>query len=389
METLATILEEAAAGSLALLDEIGTATDPEEGGALAVAFLEEYLARGGRAIVTTHLSAVKAFAASRPDAVSAAMEFDEATGRPSYRIHPGLSGRSRALSVAREMGLPESILARAREILGEAWRRREESETRAEEALERLRAIEADLSRARAEAEAAAQRLARERDAAAREKARMLEEGLAGFERARKELARSVSEQLDLLRQETARRAQASSERLLEEAERSLPPPAIVAEAREAALERARSLAPGDAARWKASGVRGTIVALEEEFAWLEIAGKRMRVPREELEAAEPARAAPAKKRGVVTTPEPAASGPSPEILVIGKRVEEAIEEVEKALDAALLSGASSLRVVHGHGTGRLRDGLRDHFRRHPSVASLKSAGAREGGEGATMLELK
>jgi DNA mismatch repair protein MutS2 len=114
-----------------------------------------------------------------------------------------------------------------------------------------------------------------------------------------------------------------------------------------------------------------------------------MRGPREELEAAEPARAAPAKKRGVVTTPEPAASGPSPEILVIGKRVEEAIEEVEKALDAALLSGASSLRVVHGHGTGRLRDGLRDHFRRHPSVASLKSAGAREGGEGATMLELK
>jgi DNA mismatch repair protein MutS2 len=389
METLGQILGEAAPGSLALLDEIGTATDPEEGGALAVAFLEEYLARGGRAIVTTHLSAVKTFAASRPDAVSAAMEFDEATGRPNYRIHPGLSGRSRALSVAKEMGLPESVLDRAREILGEAWRRREESETRAEEALERLRTIEADLTKAREEATAAARRLDAERDDAAKEKARMLEEGLAGFERARQELARSVSAQLDLLRQETAQRAQASSERLLAQAEQTLAPAAIVAEAREAAIERARALSPGDPARWKASGVQGTIVELEEQFAWLEIAGKRMRVPREELEPAEAARAKPPKRRGAVTTPEPAAAGVAPEILVIGKRVEEAIEEVEKALDAALLSGASSLRVVHGHGTGRLRDGLRDHFRRHPSVARLSAAGAREGGDGATMMELK
>jgi DNA mismatch repair protein MutS2 len=332
---------------------------------------------------------VKAFAASRPDAVSAAMEFDEATGRPNYRIHPGLSGRSRALSVAKEMGLPESVLDRAREILGEAWRRREESETRAEEALERLRTIEADLTKAREEATAAARRLDAERAEAAREKARMLEEGLAGFERARKELARSVSAQLDLLRQETAQRAQASSERLLAQAEQTLAPAAIVAEAREAAIERARALSPGDAARWKASGVQGTIVELEEQFAWLEIAGKRMRVPREELEPAEAARAKPPKRRGAVTAPEPAAAGVAPEILVIGKRVEEAIEEVEKALDAALLSGASSLRVVHGHGTGRLRDGLRDHFRRHPSVARLSAAGAREGGDGATMLELK
>ncbi|MCA1581010.1 MAG: hypothetical protein LC796_06350 [Acidobacteria bacterium] len=100
METLAAILQESGPGVLALIDEIGGATDPEEGSALAVAFLEEYLARGGRAIVTTHLSAIKNFAAGRTDAVTAAMEFDEETGRPNYRLHPGLSGRSRALSVA-------------------------------------------------------------------------------------------------------------------------------------------------------------------------------------------------------------------------------------------------------------------------------------------------
>jgi DNA mismatch repair protein MutS2 len=388
MEALGEILQEAGRGSLALLDEIGTATDPEEGGALAIAFLEEFLARGGRAIVTTHLSSVKAFAASRQDAVSAAMEFDEKTGRPNYRIHPGLSGRSRALAVAREMGLPESVLARAHEILGEAWRRREEAETRAEEALERLRALEADLSQAREGARVAAESLAKERDAAARERAKMLQEGLAGFERARQELARGVAEQLDLLRQETARRAQASAERVLAQAESRLGETPLVEEAREAALEKARALEPGDTARWRASGVQGTIASIEGDSAWLEIAGKRMRVPRAELEAGE-ARPGSQARKATITRPEPADSGPRPEILVIGKRVEEAIEEVEKALDEALLSGASSLRVVHGHGTGRLRDGLREHFRRHPSVASLKAAAAREGGEGATMLELK
>jgi DNA mismatch repair protein MutS2 len=142
METVAAVLEDAQPRMLVLIDEIGAATDPEEGSALAIAFLEEFLSRGGRAIVTTHFSALKNFAASRPDSISAAMEFDEETGRPNYKIHPGLSGRSRALSVARERGVPEKVLARAREILGEAWRRREEQESEAEAALERLRRAE-------------------------------------------------------------------------------------------------------------------------------------------------------------------------------------------------------------------------------------------------------
>ena len=96
METLAGILRDARPGALALIDEIGGATDPEEGSALAVAFLEAYLESGGRAIVSTHLSGIKTFATARADALCAAMEFDEETGRPNYRLHPGLAGRSRA-----------------------------------------------------------------------------------------------------------------------------------------------------------------------------------------------------------------------------------------------------------------------------------------------------
>jgi DNA mismatch repair protein MutS2 len=130
METLASVLEAADPGMLVLIDEIGAATDPEEGSALAMAFLEEYLSRGGRAVVTTHFSALKNFAASRSDSISAAMEFDEETGRPNYRIHPGLSGRSRALSVAREQGLPDGPRPRPRDSRRSVRRREEQSPRR-------------------------------------------------------------------------------------------------------------------------------------------------------------------------------------------------------------------------------------------------------------------
>src|SRR5262249_12573501 len=139
MERLAAILDEAGPDTLALIDEIGGATDPEEGSAIAVAYLEALVASGGRAIVTTHLSALKALRSGRPDALCAAMEFDDRTGRPNYRLHPGLAGRSHALSVARERGLPERVLERAVELLGDAWQRRERAEVEAEQALERLR----------------------------------------------------------------------------------------------------------------------------------------------------------------------------------------------------------------------------------------------------------
>src|SRR5262249_4006010 len=125
MRRLAGVLRDADGGSLALLDELGSGTDPEEGGAIAVASLETLLARGARAVVTTPLSAVKEFAAARGDAQIAAMEFDEASGRPTYRLRAGFLGRSRALATAREQGLPAEAVERATAILGEAWGRRE------------------------------------------------------------------------------------------------------------------------------------------------------------------------------------------------------------------------------------------------------------------------
>jgi DNA mismatch repair protein MutS2 len=392
METLAGILAEAAPGTLALIDEIGGATDPEEGSALAVAFLEAYLESGGRAIATTHLSGVKNFAVERPDALCAAMEFDETTGRPNYRLHPGLAGRSRALSVAREQGIPESVLTRSLEILGEAWERRERAENDAEKALERLRALEADLARQREAASREAERLEAERRKLAEERTKMLAEGLAGFERARLELARKVSEELDSARHETARLAQATAARVLEEAERAAEAEQILAEARSAEELRSRGVEVGDRVRIRSLGGEGRVVAFDGDWAHLEFRGKRMRVKRSDLEPMAGGRRETAdgrRQKADVSTPQRESAGPTAEVNLIGQRVEEAIEAAERALDQALVSGAARLRVIHGHGTGRLREGIREHFRSHPAVEKLRSGDRSEGGNGATILELR
>jgi DNA mismatch repair protein MutS2 len=394
METLAAILEAGAPDQLALVDEIGSATDPEEGGALAIAFLEEYLSRGGRAIVTTHLSAIKAFTEARSDAVGAAMEFDEATGRPTYRMHPGLSGRSRALSVAERQGLPERVLARAREILGAAWERRDRAESDAEAALERLRTAEQELRLEKEGARREAERLAAERAVTARQRERMLEDGLAGFERAKKELARRVESEMEAIREDAARRATESAAQLLARAEAESAGD-VVLEAREDRIARARALGPGDRARLRGTRTEGSVESVEGETVWLAVGGKRMRVPLGELERlAASAESAPSPRpspggRGRKPDVEVELQGSTPEVNVIGRRLDEAIEEVEKALDGALAAGADRFRVVHGHGTGRLRDGLRDHLRKHPSVSRLRAADPREGGNGATIVDIK
>jgi DNA mismatch repair protein MutS2 len=392
MERLAGILGETGPDTLALIDEIGGATDPEEGSAIAIAFLEAFLDRGGRALVTTHLSAIKSFAGSRSDALCAAMEFDDGTGRPNYRLHAGLAGRSHALSVARERGFPEPVIERAVEILGQAWQRRERAETEAEQAIERLRAGQAQLDREREQARRENERLEADRRKFAEERTRMLAEGLEGFERARGELARRVEKELSGARADTSRLAQVSAARIVEEAAIAAEVEPVVAMAREAEDAIARSVEVGHRARVRGLNAEGLVVAFDGDWAQMDMQGKRLRVRRGELEpvsqegAGGKRRETGSRKQEV---PARDVSGPTAEVNVIGTRLDEAIDTAEKALDQALMSGAARLRVIHGHGTGRLRDGLREHFRQHACVETLRPAEAREGGDGATILELR
>ena len=222
---------------------------------------------------------------------------------------------------------------------------------------------------------------------------------MAGFERARRAFSRRVERDLAEAR-ENARIAQISAARVLEEADRDAAAEEVLSAAREAERTRAAGLSPGEQARVRGLGAQGTIAALDDEWAELDVRGKRLRVPRSELERASApasghATAEGTRRRTAVSASRPPSSASSdlagsvPEINVIGQRLDDAAEEVEKALDRALLSGATHLRVIHGHGTGRLRRGLRERLRAHPSVASLRAGDKNEGGDGATVVELR
>jgi DNA mismatch repair protein MutS2 len=381
MKRLAEILRRATETTLALLDELGAGTDPEEGGAIAASALEAYLKRGGRAVVTTHLTRLKQFVASREDGQAAAMEFDEQTGRPTYRLHAGLHGSSRALSTAREQGLPEETLARAEEILGEGWVRRQELEAEAAAALSRLRERERELEESLRRAREEGAKFAAEADDLRREKERLLREGRTSYERARREFRLAAAEAIEEIRRDKLDRADAM--RRVEGVESSAADAARLTETEELDAAAAGQLRPGMAVALRGSSLAGRILEIEGGDAWIEAAGKRLRVSRSRLREVSP----PAKgRRARVSAPEIVRVA---EVNVLGKTVEEAFEEVDRAIERALASGGESLRVVHGHGTGRLRTGLRDRFRRHPSIESFRPGEPREGGNGATVIQLK
>ncbi len=391
METLAAVLGGAGDGSLALIDEIGGSTDPEEGSALAIAFIEEYLSRGGRILVTTHFSALKNFAAVasrrglRGHGVRRGIRPPQLPAPPRpLRQEPRALGRAGA-GIARGGAPPRagdpgrSVAPAGGARIGGGSRDRETPAV-------------GTGSRGRTRKGAARGADARQgaRDPRGPH-ARMLEEGLAGFERARADLARRVEEEIAAIRQDASRRAEASAPRLVARAEAAMAPEPVIEEAREEALDRTRELAAGDQVRVRGSKTSGVVASLDHDTAWLDVAGKRMRVRRSELERVAGKAPAPAKAPASLSTapkPEPV-STVTLEINVIGQRIEDAIPQIEKSLDEALLSGAAHIRIVHGHGTGRLREAVREHFRDHPAVASLRAGEAREGGNGATIVVLK
>jgi DNA mismatch repair protein MutS2 len=387
------VLSEATPQSLVLLDELGSGTDPDEGGALAVAILEHAVAHSGLTVATTHLAAVKEWGHARPAVLSAAMEFDEASGRPTYRARPGSVGRSRALAVASRAGLPGPVLEAARERLGAAW-------GAADAALSRLetetRAVRAETERARAlaaEAEARLEETERQKAALAAEKARLSEKGRERIDRALEALRETTRREIERLREEFR-------------AGRSIPRGAlttVTAAAREAAVSfvedepeaeaPAGDVAVGELVRvrpWKTTGRLLRLDAGRGE-AEVDVGGKRMKVEASALARA--AGPAPAPSRRVAPEPprRPAPSAgttPAAEVVLVGKRVDEALPEVEHALNEALLTGRSSLRIVHGHGTGRLAAAVREFLDTHPGVAAHRPGEPREGGLAVTIAVL-
>jgi DNA mismatch repair protein MutS2 len=396
MTRTARVLAEATPRSLVLVDELGSGTDPDEGAALAIAVLEEDLARGGVTVATTHLAAVKEWAQDRPGVLSAAMEFDEKAGRPTFRVRPGTSGRSRALAVAEKAGLPARVLSAAKKRLGAKWEATDAALTRLETETRRARE-EAD--KAMLAAQQAGTRLLdleKERAQLAAERARVKEKAKVEIDRALAMLREKTRQELERMREDLKAGRSISRGALM----------TVTQSAREAALSlfgrdeepplEAGPVVVGMEVRVASLGTSGRLLALDagRGEAEVEVKGKRLKVAAAALSPAPAGRAVPV--RTAVLASNRAATPPAPpsgvvataEVVLVGQRVNEALPVVEKAINDALLSGKAALRLVHGHGTGRLAAAVREFLQTHPGVASYRWGDAQEGGQAVTIARL-
>jgi DNA mismatch repair protein MutS2 len=373
--------------SLLLLDELGSGTDPEEGAALAVALLEGLVERRALAVITTHLTRLAAAALELDGAGCAAMEFSGESGLPTYHLLPGPPGGSEAIALARRLGLPRAWLDRAERQLQPEFRD--------------LRRLLAEVERARGELAAARDALAVERLDQEKIRRRM-EREQAALEVERKTIATKLKAELGELRRDIARKLTTEVEKVREEA-RSGRRRQVAAEAVDRLFagapqvageeESAGPLAVGGTVRHRALGWQGRLETLDGERAVVVVAGKRVRCTAGELDSVAPAaprsgrRAAPASAPGGRDL-EFAVEAPA-ELNLIGQRVEPALEAVDGYLDQALLAARREVRIVHGHGTGRLRDAVRLHLRQHAAVAAQRPGEPNEGGNGATVVTLR
>jgi DNA mismatch repair protein MutS2 len=388
--------------SLVLLDELGSATDPEEGAALAVAIAEHFRRIGCLTIISTHHTSLKVFGANTPGVVNASVGFDEATLQPTYELKIGVPGASSGINIAQRLGLNPSIIASARGRLG----------TQARDVGEFLDRLHVDLR----EADAERTRLRAREKELDRERAQLVGEGRQQQQAKIKELEKKLD---SLLRdfEYHAREAvnaiqdRAAAQKVSKDAERRIAKlrrefseqfnSTVVAHATgadrgdpDAQPQVIKHVQAGDTVKLKSVGRPARIIRkIDDNHFEAEIGMMKMKIARDDI--AEVVRAGAdspvqaARARGISVSLESEGRSAPSEINVIGYNVDDATREVEKFVDRAFLAGLPRVRVVHGSGMGILRKALRQYLQKHPHVESVTEPEQNEGGGGATVVELR
>jgi DNA mismatch repair protein MutS2 len=398
------------AHSLVLLDELGSATDPEEGSALAVAVAGFFLESGAWSLISTHHTSLKVYAANTPGVLNAAAGVDEVTLVPNYHLRLGVPGASAGIQTAERLGLNRGIIAAARERLGS-------QQVDIARFLDKLHndlvALEVEQKKAREQQYALNQeraKLAREGDVELRNRTRELETKLASllkdFEFQMRENVRAIEDRA--AQQKLSKEAERRINRLRREFQESFNQTVVAhrtgadqgdANAQPHLL---KHIAPGDQVLLKSMN-KIAVVQREVEKDVFEVAlgTIKMRAKREDLAdprgslgaaraaKSDPLAAARGQKNVHVTVTSANTDEMRMEINLIGRTVDEATEELEKYLDRAFLAGLPRVRVIHGHGAGVLRRGVREFLKGHPHVAGVAEAAQNEGGQGATLVELR
>jgi len=393
--------------SLVLLDELGSATDPEEGSALAVAVAKFFLDAGAWSLISTHHTSLKVYAANTSGVLNAAAGVDEVTLVPNYHLRLGVPGASAGIATAERLGLDKTIVHAARERLGS-------QQVDIARFLDKLHnevvALEAEKKKTREEQYALNQerkKLEREGDVEIRNRTRELETKLGSlfkeFEFQMRENVRAVEDRA--AQQKLSKEAERRINRLRREFQESFNQTVVAhrtgadqgdANAQPHLL---RHVAPGDQVLLKSMNKIATVQReLEKDVFEVALGPIKMRVQRSDLSdphgASSAAKsdplAAARKQKGVhVSVSSESTDDMRMEINLIGRTVDEATEQLEKYLDRAFLAGLPRVRVIHGHGAGILRRGVREFLKSHPHVAGIEEAPQNEGGMGATLVELR
>ncbi len=365
------VLEAATPNSLVLVDELGSGTDPEEGAALAQAFMEGLLDKGVRGLITTHLSPLKAFAQDTPGVQNASMRFDLEHLRPTYQLVVGAPGRSYALSIARRLGFPQAELERAEALLGPEGGRLERLLASLELERERLREARQAAEHQQQKVKNLEQELTQQLAELTQNKERLLEEARAEAE----QVVREAQERIRQTRERSKTQGQGQAlQELIQLRSRYQ---------REKTAAPKPGLQPGSVVEVPEYGGQATIVELRGQEAVLQMGAVRLTVPVARLQPREEPK--PRQSGGRVQHKAKIAS----ELNLRGLTVEEALLAVDDYLAEAKATATTPVRLLHGKGTGALRNALRDSLKRDRRVDSFHDAVPYEGGHGVTVVHLR
>ncbi len=391
--------------ALVLLDEVGTGTDPNEGGALATAIVQHFRQRGALVMATTHFDAVKTWGIATDGVAVAAFAFDPQNFAPTYRLVYGAPGRSLAIEMAQRLGMPQPVITAARGYLSDDQKRLQAHLSRLDA---QARALESDRVRLERERrtfnETNAELSKRERSLAEREevfKKRLNERLDERLRQARrdvdavidqlKEKSEAIAEKVSLRAINTGETgsaradARAEIDRIVEDLRHAAPAGSAGAQA--PALQ-TLAAEVGSKVTVGGLGLEGIVIAIDGNRAEIDVRGKRIQAKVKELRVISGPSQQPASKVRVNVDLRPR-EGMLSELNVIGMTVDQAIDRVSRYLDDTLVTDLQEVRLVHGHGTGQLRKGLHAFLKTHPQVEKYYAAPDNQGGGGATIVELK
>lgn len=398
MTNVVRFMETAASDSLVLFDELGAGTDPTEGAALAIAILSTLHERGIRAMATTHYSELKVYALSTPGVENASCEFDVETLRPTYRLLIGVPGKSNAFAISQKLGLPLSIIERAKEQISQEDETFEDVLSNLEESRKTIESEREELASYKEEIKTLKEQLEEKQDKLDQRKERIIAEANEEAHRILRE-AKDYADQTMRIFNKAGKDSMSAKELekhrsdLRKKMDKAGKKVALKTPQKQKSTLRPQDLSLGDSVKVMSLNVKGTVSSKPDSkgMLFVQMGILRSKVHISDLQLIdEPVITGPALSRtGAGKIKMNKSASVRTEINLLGKTVDEAVSELDKYLDDAYLAHLSSVRIVHGKGTGALRKGVHNYLKRLKYVQDFHLAEFGEGDAGVTIVEFK